>query len=64
MDQFILSVKRGICDVYSAFHCLRFFGLLFLVFHQTMLFAKSGELLTLRLRKMAFEAILRQVSKL
>ena len=29
-----------------------------------MMFAKSGELLTLRLRKMAFEAILRQVSKL
>ena len=28
------------------------------------MFAKSGEVLTLRLRKMAFEAILRQVSNL
>jgi len=46
-----------------------FWALMFLVvgatnflslFFSTMLFAKSGELLTLRLRKMAFEAILRQ----
>lgn len=31
---------------------------------QASMFAKSGEFLTLRLRKMAFEAMLRQVSKL
>ena len=32
-------------------------------FLKTVMFAKSGELLTLRLRKMAFQAILRQVSQ-
>ena len=34
-----------------------------LFFLKTVMFAKSGELLTLRLRKMAFQAILRQVSQ-
>ena len=34
-----------------------------LFFLKTVMFAKSGELLTLRLRKMAFQAILRQVSE-